>query len=472
MPNTKIFNMVGSTGATGDPGATGATGSTGSQGNTGPTGDTGPTGPTVISTDAGNLASLGSDSLLYSPQPATPPLADNTTSGLLRQVSGLSTDFVDGSNNCQDLASALRPVIWSYRSRAYNAIGNPNFDIDQRYVGGLLTNPASGTMLLDRWSLGRNGSTFAFNTQQISLAAPDLAAPGTNLRLTDNALRITLTTAQVTLSTGDFVRVGTNIENLSMRELMGGVHSVTLLVRSSVAGLSFGMALRDGGNGTSPQVHLVKLCTIPTANVWTLIQLPNIPVWSANGFYNTANIPGYTLYLTLMCGANGITPANDVWNNGNLYGAIGQGNFTMSPVNSTFDIGFVQHEPGPECTSLMNPDFATNLTQCQRYFSKSIGYNAVVPNGNWKNMGNHVSGGSGRSNIRFPVEMATKIPTVTLYDNTTIANAVYIEPGGSITGAAAVGPTQSGVQGFSYPSQASCPVGSSILGQWRAETLW
>jgi hypothetical protein len=56
-----------------------------------PSGDPGPVGP------AG--------------QSPTTPLADTTQNGLLKKVSGLTTDFVDGSNNCQDLVSAVQTVI-------------------------------------------------------------------------------------------------------------------------------------------------------------------------------------------------------------------------------------------------------------------------------------------------------------------------------------------------------------------------
>jgi hypothetical protein len=38
------------------------------------------------------------------------PIADDTQDGLLRQVSGLTTDFVDGTNNCQDLATAVEAL--------------------------------------------------------------------------------------------------------------------------------------------------------------------------------------------------------------------------------------------------------------------------------------------------------------------------------------------------------------------------
>ena len=56
------------------------------------------------------------------------------------------------------------------------------------------------------------------------------------------------------------------------RELAGDVHSVSLLVRSSVAGLKFGLILRDSPTTTKT---LAKLCTIPSSGTWTLIQLPN-----------------------------------------------------------------------------------------------------------------------------------------------------------------------------------------------------
>jgi hypothetical protein len=465
MPNTKVFNMVGPTGATGDTGAIGATGNQGPIGNTGPTGDTGPTGPTALSTDAGNLATLGSDSLLYSPLPATPPLADNTQSGLLRQTSGLTTDFLDGSNHYQDLATVLRPVIWSYRSRAYNALGNPNFEIDSRTVGGGCVGGAN-TWALDRYTWGKNGGT-TMAASAVQTAGPVLL-PGTSYSISSKFVRVTLTAAQASLAAPDIFWFNHFAEGPSLRELIGNVHSLQVLVRSSVAGLNFGLAIRDSATTYS----LTKLATIPSANTWTLVQFPALPLWTSSATWGVMpGTNGYQFSITLACGTTYMSSANNSWVAGNFVGAPGQSNFAASAVNSTFDVAFVQHEPGPECTSLIDLDFQTNLTQCQRYFAKSIGYNGVVPNGSWKNMGNHVSGGAGRSNIRFPVEMAIP-PTVTLYDNTTTVNAVYIEPGGSITGASASQPTQSGVQGFNYPSQASCPVGSSILGQWKADTAW
>ena len=39
------------------------------------------------------------------------PPADNTQNGLLRMLSGLTTDFVDGSNHCQDLTAAVNALV-------------------------------------------------------------------------------------------------------------------------------------------------------------------------------------------------------------------------------------------------------------------------------------------------------------------------------------------------------------------------
>lgn len=64
---TGASGSAGSAGATGPTGATGATGTAGSAGATGPTGPTGQKGPTAVSTDAGNAARLGTDSLIYVP---------------------------------------------------------------------------------------------------------------------------------------------------------------------------------------------------------------------------------------------------------------------------------------------------------------------------------------------------------------------------------------------------------------------
>src|SRR6516165_446511 len=83
------------------------------QGTQGPTGPTGP--PSGVSTDSGNIATLGSDAKILVPQSA----------------------------------------ITAMRLRSFNAIGNPNFEVDQRNCGNSVNFPAGGylkTFVNDRWS--------------------------------------------------------------------------------------------------------------------------------------------------------------------------------------------------------------------------------------------------------------------------------------------------------------------------------
>lgn len=428
-------------------GVQGATGATGLQGPPGPAGSAG------ISTNANNKATLGSDSLFLVQGTATgvaatthaqtvsgddPQLtnaraptahatthvtggndiivpASASTAGLLKQLSGSTGDFVDGTNTCQNLVTAIQPTIWSSRLRSYNALGNPNFEIDQRNAGTLLSNPANLIFALDRWRVNKAG-TMGISTQQLASGSGALL-PGTNFRISQSSLSLTLTAQEASLAAGDFWSIQQFIEGPSARELYNDVSSVSLLVQSSVAGLKFGVALRDA----TPAYNLTKLCTIPTANTWTLIQLlPNIPVFPSGGAFNlTPGTVGYQLVITLAAGSTFTAPANDVWNTtGGFLGASGQDNFASKPLNSTFQILFVQHEPGGVCTTLIDKPFSQNYDECLRCYTKSYDYDVAIGSASaqagmllWTPL--TTTGAEGIA--RYPRPMA-KIPAVTIYN--------------------------------------------------------
>ena len=268
--------------------------------------------------------------------------------------------------------SATQAQIWSTRLRSFNAVGNPNFEVDQRNVGGSagMTGPV---LQIDRWTSLKTG-TMTGSVQQIPAASP-VVVPGTNFAISSKYWRVTLAGAQATLGAGDFIQLVQYVEGPQWRELSNDVHSVSLLVRSSVANLSFGLFLKDPATSTK---SLTKLCTIPTANVFTLITLPNLPVWPSGNFVVTPGANGYQIGISLAAGSTITSPANDVWQNGNFIGAVGQSNFANNPVNSYFDIAFVQHEPGSVCSTLMDKPFTQNLDECLRYFQKSYDY-AIKP---------------------------------------------------------------------------------------------
>ena len=318
--------------------------------------------------------------------------------------------------------SATQSQIWSTRLRSFNAIGNPNFEVTQRNSGTSVTNPVAGLFIEDRWSVQRAG-TFAFNSGSLSSLGP-VTLPGTSFYISRNALRVALTTAQASLGAGDYLRINQIAEGSNFRELQGDVHSLSLLVRSSVAGLMFGVALLDL---PSPSRSLTKLCTIPSANTWTLIQLANLPAFPSAGTFNSVpGSTGYMLAITLAAGSTWMSPANDTWQNGFFVGAQGMNNFAASPVNSTFDIAMVMHEPGAVCSTFIDKPFSTNLDECQRYFTRSYDYGVVLPVVNAAgaiNFMNPTTSSNVNPYVPFKKTMA-KTPTVLTYSTVTGAPAV------------------------------------------------
>jgi hypothetical protein len=405
----------------GQPGPTGATGATGA---------TGPAGPSVVSTDAGNVATIGSDSKIYVPDPT--------------------------------------PVITSVRLRSFNSVGNCNFEVDQ-YRSGVVTNPSA--KVIDRWAPGHVG-TGQVSHQSVVNAGGPILLPGTNFGISANYYRITLTTVNASLAAGDYNYVFQNVEGPMWRELASDVHSVSILCRSSVANLTFGLSLRDSGGTRS----LTKLCTLGAANTVTLIQLSNLPVWaSGGGFVSTPGSVGYALAITLAAGTTFTSPANDTWQTGNFLGATGQMNFLGQALNSTFDLMAVQHEPGSQCTTLQDCPFSGpngNLDACLRYYQKTYVYN--VKPGTVTQVGmcvfyNPVASTNLFMPLRFNKPMA-KIPTVTIWSPNTGVSGMYSYNGTTDTTAS---PVVTGDAGFGGVTSGGAPAAGSFTQlHYTADTGW
>jgi hypothetical protein len=310
------------------------------------------------------------------------------------------------------VGASMGPQITAVRLRSFNAIGNPTFEVDQVNVGNTVSN-VGNVKIIDRWKTAKTG-TMQLSAGRNAAAAGEVLIPGMNFFISSYFFRVTLTTQQASLGATDNFQCFQSIEGSRLRELFGDVHSSQLLVRSSVAGLKFGLCLQDQTSSKS----LVKLCTIPSANTWTLITLPNLPIFASGGTWGgTPGIIGYYLMLTLAAGTTLTAPANDTWQNGNFVGAVGQDNFASKPVNSTFDIAFVQHEPGAQCTTPIDCSWQQNYDDCLRYFAKSYDYE-IAPGtatfvggaSGWQSSTTFVS-----CSVRFPKAMA-KIPTVIAYN--------------------------------------------------------
>jgi hypothetical protein len=361
--------------------AVSAGGAQGPPGPTGAAGPTGPQGPTAVSTDTGNIATLGTDSKILVPQ----------------------------------------STIWNMRLRSFNAIGNPTFEVDQINIGNAVAN--ANSKIIDRWFVSKAG-TMAVSAGQNFVAA-GINLPGTNFAITHSFFRITLTTAEASLAAGDYLSILQNLEGTRWRELQNDVHSLQVLVRSSVANLIIGASLRDPG---STAHSLTNTLTLGAANTWTLLPLPNLSVWPSGNFVNTPGNLGYLLTITLASGATYMSPANGTWQNGSFLGAVGQSNFAASPVNSTFDIAFVQHEPGALCTAPIDCPFEDNYESCQRYFQKSVNYNSLPNNPSGGLISSTIPTNTGYvSGFAGYARAMAKSPTIaTIYDGSNgTANAVY-----------------------------------------------
>jgi len=305
-------------------------------------------------------------------------------------------------------------------------------------------------------------------------AAGCTPVPGTNYLISNGFLRITLTTAQATLAAGDNVILGQFVEGPCLRELWGDVHSVSILCRSSVANLSLGLNLRDPVTTTH---SLSKLCTLGAANSWTLITLPNLPVWPTGNFVITPGAQGYIFGITLACGSTYIPPANDVWQSGLYVGAVGQSNFFAQAVNSTFDVAFVQHEPGAVCSQLMDLPFTGpngSLEACQRYFQKSYNYGdkpGTVTNPTALRFAVPAGLVNPVGQVRFP-KIMSKTPTITGYStNTGAINNVYDATNGAdraIT--SAIGISDNSFGGFNVTGGLSTIW--QVLFHYTADTGW
>jgi len=483
-------------------GAQGPQGVIGSTGGTGPTGPTGATGPPSVTTTtsvftvppigatttvnvanpswivigellyvstAGGTTSAGAlqvtaingntITLLNPNPPSVIPPADSTQAGLLNQVSGNTTDFVDGTNHSQ----ALSPVIWYARQRSFNAIGNPNFEIDQRNVGTGIVNIAASAFAIDRWQIAKVG-THTVNTQQEAGSVF-----GYNFCYGQNRLLLQLITTEASLGAGDYIQLVQTIEGPVWREISNYPFSISLYVYSDVA-LKFALAIRGGS------LSLVKLCTVPAAT-WTLVTLPNIPA-PTTAFPLTPGTSASSISITLSCGTTYIAPTADTWVSGNYIGAPGMDNWSSKATGSGFRIGFVQLEPGPLCSIPIDKPFTANYDECLRYFQKSYAYSArpgATGIGGGMVGGFPLVSGWNMGTVRFVKPMA-KAPTVTYYNpQNGAANGIYGWPSAtnySVGQQTPWGVSTTGWEGWNIGASPAYVAGDVTFLHYTADTGW
>ena len=406
--------------------------------------------------------------LLNPAPPSVIPPADSTQPGLLNQLSGKSTDYVGGDNLCHDTGSITAPS-----RRNFNAIGNPNFEVDQRNVNGGLTYAAGNVTAFqaDRWQVQKNAATGVITGGTANVVAPNATVvPGTNFNITRSFIQLAVSTTQATLAAGEFLTIFQTVEGSSWRELCNDVTSLAVMCSANVSTypFNFSIFLRDN---TSAHC-LVVPCSITSATPFNLFTFPGIPIWPSAGTFS--QYPGaisYTLGICLGAGTTYQTSTTGSWLNGNFLGTSANSNF-LANSGGTFQIRFVQHEPGPLCTAtLIDKPLSANLDECLRYYAKSYGY-AVAPGAvGYAAAGVFFSANTASANgpIMWPKRMA-KAPTVVIYNPSSGAiNSVYAAAaGGSVAVTSSPYVSDTG----SLQIAGTFTTSTQYLGQWTADTGW
>jgi hypothetical protein len=378
----------------------------------------------------------------------------------------------------------ITPTIWSVRLRSFNAIGNPTSEVDQRNSGNSVFIAAGNQFpfIEDRWQANKNMATATFWTGQNIQSTP-VKIPGTNFIISRAAFPIQSSTVQASVAAGEYCIAMQTIEGPMLRELIGDVTSISLLVSCDISPFHFAVSLRTA-SGTA--YSIVYLCTYNApAGTYQLITIPNIPVWTPSATWNLSpGNSGYVLSICVAAGSTYIAPSTGTWVSGTYLGATGIDNLAAQ-TGKNFFVAFVQHEPGAQCSTLMDCPFTQNLDACLRYFCKSYDYDVkpgtASTNSNstffWPyNISGAFTAYGGRS---FSKPMA-KVPTMVAYNNSTgAANSAieYYTPttygvgvtsgNTSVTGMLA---SKNGVQSISSSGTSPGPI--TLFAEWTADTGW
>jgi hypothetical protein len=177
--------------------------------------------------------------------------------------------------------------------------------------------------------------------------------------------------------------------------------------------------------------------------------------------------------VILACGSANLLPANDTWQASGGNGAVGMSNYAASPVNSTFDLAFVQHEPGALCTTPLDLAFNRNLDACLRYYAKSYDYATKPATAGATNAPMMVSFGNTHPYQWIPYpKMMAKVPTIIGYSPSTGAAGNVRDVNAAIDRAISTpnDVAQSGFSGFSLSTLNASA--TNYTWHYTADTGW
>jgi hypothetical protein len=313
-----------------------------------------------------------------------------------------------------------------------NRLINGDMRIDQRNVGASITPGATFSYQLDRWTYGTSVAS-KISVQQVADAPAGFY----------NSLKLTSLSAY-SIASGDRFILGQCIEGYNTSDLGWGTANaqtvtVSFWVKSSLTG-TFACSF----NNTAGSYSYVTTYTISSANTWEkkTVTIPGV----TSGVWNTGTNSGSIwVVFDIGTGSTYQTGTLNTWQNAFYENATGV--IALPATNgATWQVTGVQFEKGSTATSFDYRSFGTELTLCQRYYSKS--YNHDVVPGTATQVGMEVcawqgAGGVGGAygNVKFPVKMRTTPGTINIWDGAGTATSAtsYTYGGGGSAQAIANG---------------------------------
>jgi len=178
-------------------------------------------------------------------------------------------------------------------------------------------------------------------------------------------VRLLVTTVDVAVGASDFVLFQHKIEGLRCADLrFGSASAKTVTLRFGVnapAGTYCATLINSSVNRSYVAEYVIAA---GEANI-DVIKSLTIP-GDVTGTWNTDNTTGIEIRWGLMVGSANQQSANS-WGTGNAIGSSNQFNF-MGTVNNAFYLFDVSLTEGPNAPPFVVPDYADELTACQRYW--------------------------------------------------------------------------------------------------------
>jgi hypothetical protein len=148
-------------------------------------------------------------------------------------------------------------------------------------------------------------------------------------------------------------------------------------------------------------------------------------------------------------------------------------NFLAKPVGTNLVLAFVQHESGPQCTSLIDKPFSANLNECLRYYCKSYNYSTLPGTASapgWVDFSIFTGLGTSPGGLcPFPVPLA-KSPSVVAYNFAGAINSCTNVSTSTVVAVSSVSSNERSINELTIGTAQT--VGNMIRFQFTADTGW